>query len=212
MEKRIERIERIDKPMLERRPMGLELNAASRGSNKVLEINHLSKSFDGNAVLRDLHLLIWQGERVGMIGPNGGGKSVLFRAVLGKEQPTRGELKLGPSSVIGCYAQEHEMLDYGATLTAEVRKLRPMSEREAAGWLGRFLFGQSRWNQKVASLSGGEKACLQMLKLMMGNYNFLLLHEPTNNLDIASAEVLKDALDDYTGKEASHTREWQDDS
>ncbi|MBI5877046.1 MAG: ABC-F family ATP-binding cassette domain-containing protein [Chloroflexi bacterium] len=199
IEKRIDRIERIDKPILERRTMGLAFNAAGRGSNKVLEVKHLAKSFDGAEVLRDVNLLIWQGERVGLVGPNGAGKSVFFRAVLGQEAQTSGEIKLGPSNVTGYYAQEHQTLDYNATLMDEVRKLKPMSEREAAGILGRFLFGAERWNQKVGSLSGGEKARLQMLKLMMGNANFLVLDEPTNNLDIPSAEVLEDALDDYGG-------------
>jgi ATP-binding cassette subfamily F protein 3 len=100
MQKRVEKIERIDKPTLERRGMGLDLNASRRGSNKVLEINHLAKSFDGVLVMTDANLLLWHGERVGLIGPNGAGKTVLFRCVLGEEQPTTGQVSIGPASTI----------------------------------------------------------------------------------------------------------------
>jgi ATP-binding cassette, subfamily F, member 3 len=199
MMKRIEKIERIDKPRLTRKTMGLALSANHRGSNKVLEINGLWKSFDGDEVLRGLDLMVWHRERVGLIGPNGAGKSVLFRCILGTEEPDAGEIKIGPSTTTAYYAQEHQTLDYDATLADELRKMRPMVDGELFGLMGRFLFTPEDAKKKISQLSGGEKARVQVAKLMMQGANFLLLDEPTNNLDIPSSELLENALADYDG-------------
>jgi len=205
MMRRLEKIERIDRPRLERKVMGLALSAHRRGSNKVLEINALRKSFDGEQVLRGADLLVWHRERVGLIGANGAGKTVLFRCILstvegrGSETPDAGEIKIGPSTTIAYYAQEHQTLDFDSTLGAELRKVRPMVDRELYGLLGRFLFTAEDAKKKISQLSGGEKARVQIAKLMMQGANFLLLDEPTNNLDIPSSELLENALADYDG-------------
>ncbi len=199
MQKRLDKVERIDKPRMERKTMGLALSAQRRGSNKVLEINALRKTFDGDTVLRGADLLVWHRERVGLIGPNGAGKSVLFRCVLGTETPDAGEIKIGPSTTMAYYAQEHQTLDYNATLAEELRKMRAMVDRELYTLLGRFMFSPEDAKKKIAQLSGGEKARVQIAKLMMQSANFLLLDEPTNNLDIPSSEILENALADYDG-------------
>jgi ATP-binding cassette subfamily F protein 3 len=203
--KRLDKIERIDQPKLERKHMGLDL-AGWRGSNKVLEIVDLYKVFppdggsnDDKIMFAGLDLLIRHGERVGLIGPNGAGKSLLFRIILGQEQPTRGEIIIGPSVETGYYAQEHDTLDYERTLIDTVRYATACSESDAVAILGRFLFTYEQASESVASLSGGERSRLQMLLLTLSGPNFLLLDEPTNNLDIPSAEVLENVLDDFEG-------------
>ncbi len=199
MMKRLEKMERVDKPRMERKTMGLGLSASHRGSNKVLEINDLSKSFDGVSVLEGTNLTVWHHERVGLIGANGAGKSVLFRCILGNEQPDAGEIKIGPSTTVSYYAQEHQTLNYQATLGDELRGVRPMLDRELFPLMARFLFQPDDAKKKIAQLSGGEKARVQIAKLMMRSANFLLLDEPTNNLDIPSSEILEAALEDYDG-------------
>ncbi|PKN91931.1 MAG: ABC transporter ATP-binding protein [Chloroflexi bacterium HGW-Chloroflexi-6] len=198
MQNRLDKMDKMDKPITERRRMDLKLSGW-RGSNKVLELIGLQKSFGPRRILDGVEETLWHGERIGLIGPNGSGKSVLLRLILGKEMPEAGEIRIGPSVKVGYYAQEHETLDFNQTLIDAVRYAGNMSESRAVAFLLGYLFSYQQGQQKIGELSGGERSRLQLALLVLSGANFLLLDEPTNNLDIASAEVLENALSEFVG-------------
>jgi ATP-binding cassette, subfamily F, member 3 len=198
IQKQLDKLDRIERPVLERKRMELALSGW-RGSNKVLEVTRVEKRFGEAAPLRGINLLLRHGERVGLIGANGAGKSVLLRILTGQYAPDAGEVKVGPSVQLGYYAQEHETLDPEQTLMLAVRRAAKISEEGAVGFLKRYLFSYQQATQRIGDLSGGERSRLQLALLVLSGANFLLLDEPTNNLDIASAEVLEEALAEFEG-------------
>jgi ATP-binding cassette subfamily F protein 3 len=203
MMKRIERMEKVEKPTLDRRAMGLQLGGW-RGSNKVLEIKDLQKGFDlqdgtRQQVLNGIDFTLWHGERVGLVGPNGAGKSLFFRLLLNTERADAGEIKLGPSIQVGYYAQQHETLDPSLTLLDTVRRAANLSEANGVKLLNKFVYDYEQMRNPVHTLSGGERSRLQLILITLSGANFLMLDEPTNNLDIRSAEVLEESLAEFEG-------------
>jgi ATP-binding cassette subfamily F protein 3 len=198
IQNRLDHMDKLDRPLLERRRMELKLHGW-RGSQKVLEFRNVSKAFGERRVLQHVNLVLHHGERVGVIGPNGTGKSVLLRMALGALAPDGGDVLTGPSVASGYYAQEHETLNPEQSVLDTVRLAGNMSESNAVALLGKYLFDYRMCALKVKALSGGERSRLQLLLVVLSKANFLLLDEPTNNLDIASAEVLEDALAEFEG-------------
>ena len=163
-------------------------------------------------VLPEVSLTVFRGERVGVIGANGAGKSALLGTVAGSLPPLAGERWAGPSIRIGRLAQEHEPGPGGDTPVDVLRRQRPCSEEEAVSALMRFLFDYEQIRRPVSTLSGGERTRLAFLGLMEDRPNCLVLDEPTNHLDIDSIEVLEDALERFDGTviAVSHDRYFLD--
>lgn len=198
-QRQIDRMDKVERPVLERRRMALEFRPRLRGGAKAVELRAVAKAFGERIVLLKALASIQNGERVGIVGPNGAGKSVLLRLIAGLLEPDVGEVWVGPSIERGYYAQHHETLTLEQSPIAALRALRPISEGEAVAKLGRFLIPYAAATQPIARLSGGEKSRVQLAGLMLSGANCLLLDEPTNNLDIPSAEVLEAALEEFAG-------------
>jgi ATP-binding cassette subfamily F protein 3 len=209
MEANGEIIEKVVDP----RTMNLSING-SRGSKEALTFKNLGMAFDDDLLFYNLNFLLRHGERVGLVGANGVGKSVLFKLILGQLQPYEGTVKIGPSCTIGYYSQEHQTLApwLDRTPLDLIRDLKTGSEGQAVSFLTNMLFKYQQVRQPIRTLSGGERSRLQLAILMIQEPNLLLLDEPTNNLDIASVEVLEATLDSFEGSilTISHDRYFLD--
>jgi ATP-binding cassette, subfamily F, member 3 len=195
----IDRMDKVDRPVLERKRIGLQLRPKARGGQRVFELRGVGVAFGEQPVLAGVDLTVLHGERLGVVGENGAGKSVLLKAVVREREPTEGEVWMGPSIRVGYLAQDQETLDPEHSPLETVRAARPGTEGEAVSLLMKFLFPYEQVRRPNRLLSGGERTRLQLLLLMLSGANLLVLDEPTNHLDIDSVEALEDALERFEG-------------
>jgi ATP-binding cassette subfamily F protein uup len=177
----------------------------SRQGNKILELHHLNKAFNRHAFISDFNYVFKKGDRIGLAGKNGSGKSTLLNIITGNLQPDKGEVVPGETTVMGYFHQsgmsfkEDERVIDVVKNVAEFITMADGKAISASALLTLFLFPPKKQHGFIANLSGGEKKRLQLLQILMKNPNFLILDEPTNDLDIDTLNVLEEFLTNYTG-------------
>lgn len=199
MQIKLDKMQRIDKPIFDKQNMKLDLKATGRSGVETIKASALSKSFGEKVIFKNAELLILYGERAALIGPNGSGKTTFIKMLLGEELPDSGVVDLGANAMVAYLPQKIAFNNEELTLLECFREDVSILEGKAREYLSKFMFYGNSVFKKVRQLSGGEKIRLKLAQLLYEDVNLLILDEPTNHLDIDSIETFEEALEEFKG-------------